>query len=287
MLFRSKGLIEHVEIPKNAAIIAGDELEMLVFEHLKMNDDRYESNPLWVSDKYSRSNVKLISHPDLVLVDDEKKTINVYECKCTKYGIQETRQTYKAQLYIHFMLAKEKAESLGREWKVKLFLVHYSTEGMDLEQGFEFDADRLTVREVKFHAPYFDIAMTMNIIDAFLDTFTEYYEGDEIDANLLPEKVRDEFTAISNFLMEIKEREEKVADFKKRLYAFMVAKNIKSIKNESFNIVRVDETESKSFDGKRYIEEYAAKHPRKAKRIIAEYTKTVKRNGFVTIKVKS
>lgn len=59
-----KGLIEQEDIPYTAAVRAGDELEMLVFAHLKSNDDRYQSNPCWISKKYSRKNVKLLTHPN-------------------------------------------------------------------------------------------------------------------------------------------------------------------------------------------------------------------------------
>ena len=63
-------------------------------------------------------------------------------------------------------------------------------------------------------------------------------------------------------------------------------KDIKSIKNDMFAITRVDQTESKSFDGKKYMDDMAKEHPRKAKKILAKYTKTVKRKGYATIKVK-
>ena len=86
-------------------------------------------------------------------------------------------------------------------------------------------------------------------------------------------------------LVEIKERETKVGEFKKRLYDFMVEKDIKSIKNDAFSITRVDPTESKTFDAKKYLDDEAKAHPRKVKKIVAKYTKTSKRNGYVTIKV--
>ena len=90
-----KGLIEQKDIPYTAAVRAGDELEMLVFEHLKANDKRYQSNPCWVSKKYSRKSVKLLTHPDIVLQDDENKVLNVYEVKCTKFTFEQTKDTYK------------------------------------------------------------------------------------------------------------------------------------------------------------------------------------------------
>lgn len=281
-----KGLIPQVEIPKNAAIQAGDDLEMIVYSHLKAQDPRYESNPLWVSEKYSTKNCKLISHPDLVLQDDASKVLNVYEVKTTKYTFEQTRQTYESQLFIHNLLATERAKKLGSEWKVKVFLVHYSTDGLDLENGIEFDPSRLTVHQVYFSTMYFDVMRGMNLVNDFLETFTEYYEGDEIDANLLPTNVKSQFDDVAAMLVEIKERESKVEEFKQRLYQFMVDKDIKSIKNDVFSITRVDPMVSKSFDAKRYVEDLIKQFPRKSKKIIEKYTKTQKRKGYCQIKVK-
>ena len=281
-----KGLIPQVEIPKNAAIQAGDDLEMIVYSHLKAQDPRYESNPLWVSEKYSTKNCKLISHPDLVLQDDASKVLNVYEVKTTKYTFEQTRQTYESQLFIHNLLATERAKKLGSDWKVKVFLVHYSTDGLDLENGIEFDPSRLTVHQVYFSAMYFDVMRGMNLVNDFLETFTEYYEGDEIDANLLPTNVKSQFDDVAAMLKEINERESKVEEFKQRLYQFMVDKDIKSIKNDVFSITRIDPTVSKSFDAKKYVADLIKKYPRKSKKIIADYTKETKRKGYATIKLK-
>ena len=89
---------------------------------------------------------------------------------------------------------------------------------------------------------------------------------------------------VATILNEIKEREQKVEDFKQKLYTFMELHDIKNIKNDFFSITAVAPTESKSFDHKRYIEDLKKQYPRKAKKIIAEYTKTTKRKGYATIK---
>lgn len=281
-----KGLIPQEEIPRTAAIKAGDDIEMLVFEHLKSQDERYESNPLWISDRYSRKNARLISHPDIVLRNDGAKTLNVYEVKTTRYNIEETKQTYRAQCYVHYLLAKELASKYGKDWKVKVSLVHYSTDGLDLGNGIEFDPARLSVVPLKFPTPCFDVEKAMDVVDAFLEDYNEYYEGDEIDGNMLPEKVRNEFDLVSQALLEIKEREATVNAFKERLYSFMCDKDIKSIKCDAFSIVRVDETESHSFDAKGYIEKEMAAHPRKTKKLLKQYDKVTKKKGYCQIKVK-
>lgn len=282
-----KGLIPQQEIPRTAAIVAGDEMEMAIYRHLSANDPRYESNPKWVSEKYSYKNVKLISHPDIVLIDNARKTVFVWEVKTTKYSVADTRQTYKAQLFIHYLLAKEIAERMGKDWTVKIALVHYNTDGLDLTEGVTFDPERLTIKDVRFTSTaFFDIHKAMSIVNDFLETFTEYYEGDEIDANLLPATVKQQFEDIAVVLQDIKEKENKVAEFKEKLYKFMDGKDIKSISNEYFTITRVDPTVQKSFDGKKFLDDMAKDHPRKAKKVLAKYTKTVNRKGYATIKVK-
>lgn len=282
-----KGLIPQQEIPRTAAIVAGDEMEMAIYRHLSANDPRYESNPKWISEKYSYKNVKLISHPDIVLIDNARKTVFVWEVKTTKYSVADTRQTYKAQLFIHYLLAKEIAERMGKDWTVKIALVHYNTDGLDLTEGVTFDPERLTIKDVRFTSTaFFDIHKAMSIVNDFLETFTEYYEGDEIDANLLPATVKQQFEDIAVVLQDIKEKENKVAEFKEKLYKFMDGKDIKSISNEYFTITRVDPTVQKSFDGKKFLDDMAKDHPRKAKKVLAKYTKTVNRKGYATIKVK-
>ena len=284
-----KGLIEQEDIPYTAAVRAGDELEMLVFEHLKANDDRYQSNPCWVSKKYSRKNVKLLAHPDIVLQDDENKVLNVYEVKCTKFTFEQTRATYKAQLIIHWVVANEIAKELGG-YKVKLSLVHYSTEGMNLEDGFEFDTSRLTVKQLRSidkEARMYRLSDAMDIVNDFLETFDSYYDGDEIESEYLPEKVKQEFDTITTILAEIKERETKVEEFKKRLCDFMQEKGVKSIKNDAWAITLVQASESVSVDYKDiFANEIEAKRPRVANKLKKQYQKTTKKRAYVTIKIK-
>lgn len=279
-----KGLIPNRNIPQTAAVRAGDEIEMAIYEHLKQTNNAIQSNPLWVSEKYSREHVKLISHPDIVFEDLQNRTLYVYEVKTTKATIDETRYTYKAQLYIHNLIAHERAEKNGRGWKVRLFLVHYDTNGLDLEAGCPFDVSRLTVRDVRQKADLFDIDRAMDLVNDAIANMEEYYD-DEVDADYLPPIVKAEFDAMTKILQEIKEREQKVDEFKARLYSFLKEKNIKSIKNDVFSITRVDDTESVGFDAKRFLEDYAAKHKKLYKKLLKDYEKITKRKGYALIKL--
>lgn len=280
-----KGLKEHVSYP-NAAMRFGDRIENEIFDFLKVKNNDYVSNPLWESKKYSRSNFRAISHPDFVYEDESKKTIFVYEVKASKYDFNQVRQEYKCQLYWHYQFANELAKEKGKNWKHKVYLVHYNTAGIEDFDTHEFDTNRLVVKEIRFHLPAFDIDKGLDLIDAFLDDFSEYYYDEEIDANLLPEGVYKQFEVVSNSLAQIKQMEKDVEDFKKRIYEFMAEKGIKSIKNEAFSITRVDPSESVSFDYKRFIEEESAKHPIKVKKLLKAYEKRTTRKGYATIKVK-
>lgn len=283
-----KGLIPTHETPTNRAMEFGNYVEDEIYKSLSQTNNLFQSNPRLESDKYSKPNCKLIAHPDFLLIDEENKCINVYECKATQYTFTQTRDTYKAQLFIEQTIARELASEYGKDWKTRLFLVHYDTSGINLDDEFTFDSNRITVKHIRIEPNYFNVDNAMNIVNEFLDGFTEYYgDGDEVDGALLPENVRSQFDEITQALAEIKERELQVDEFKKRLYDFMKTKDIKSIKSDAFSIVRVDESESRSFDSKRYVEDEMQAHPRKMAKIVKQYTKVTKRSGFVQIKLKT
>lgn len=281
-----KGLAEQPQFT-NPAIEFGNYVESMVFESLHSQDERWQSNPCLVSGKYSRKNVEVIDHVDFLLVDDNKKVITIAECKAVRSTFEQARDEYKWQLAHHWVLGQEVAKTRGN-YKVRLLLCHYFTEGIDLTQPFEFNPSRLTVKQLRNMdklSKSYRIAEAMDLIDAFLEDFNEYYEGDEIPYELLPADMQGRFDEITTMLTEIKERETKVAAFKDKLYSFLAEKNIKSIRNDAWSITRVDPTESKQFDSKRYLEDFAAKHPRQFKKMRSEYEKTVRKKGFVTIKL--
>lgn len=282
-----KGFIPNEEIPQTNAIKFGDETEIQIFEHLHSMDERYVSNPCWVSERYSRSNVSCISHPDIVLKDDDAMMLNIYEVKTSKHSTEELAHEYKAQLYHHFLLGKEKAVSYGWKWKVNVYLVHYNTDGLDLSEAQEFDPSRIEMKKMRFSIPPFNMVNAMNIVNEFLEKFESYYPEENVDANLLPANIYKQFDEMCTALDEIKRLTEGVDTFKAKLFEFMSEKGIKSIKNERFGITRIDPCESVSFDYKRYLDDYAKKYPRKAKKLVSDYKKVVKRKGSVQIRTKN
>ena len=281
-----KGLIEQENVTTKV-MEYGDFIEQSIFEHLSEVDKRYQSNPCLVSKKYSTEQVKIIDHVDFVLQDDENKVLNLYECKASKYSTTQVRNIYECQLYHHYLLGSELAKELGN-YRVNVFLCHYDTSGVDLDAPWVFDPNKISVRQVRFNnKQVFDLGRAVAIVSDFLTGFDEYYEGDEIDAAYLPEKVKKEFENITNVLKEIKEREQKVSDFKNILYSFLQEKGIKSIKSDAFNITLVNPSESVSVDYKKLFEqEIEAQHKVKARRLKEKYKKVTQKKGFLTIKLK-
>lgn len=284
-----KGLIENPDFT-NPAMRFGDYIENEVYNHLLSTDSRWESNPCIVSKKYSRKNVGCLTHVDFMLRDDEKKVITIAECKATKYNYAQTRDEYLWQIYHHYLLATEMAAELGKEYSVRVLLCHYSTDGLDVECEPQFDQERLTVGRItftkKFVIPY-ELEKAMDIVDAFLETFDEFYDGDEIGYEYLPENVQKQFDIISTTLQEIKERERSVNEFKERLYKFLDEKGIKSIKSDTFSVTLVAPSEAVSIDYKTlFAQEIESKKPRTARKLKEKYKKVTKRSGFVKIQLK-
>lgn len=280
------GLIEKEDIVTRVMAF-GDFIEQSIFESLSANNPNYISNPLWVSGKYSKDGCRLICHPDFVFYDEEKKVLKVWECKATKFDPKQTRDTYLNQLFIEWTIADEIVKAKGEGWRVEIFLCHYNTDGVDMDGEFTFDPTRLSIHKLRIPSNLFDIDKAMQVVSDFASTFDYYTEDEEIDSQYLPEKVKQEFDTITNVLAEIKEREVKVEEFKRRLCDFMVEKNIKSIKNDAWNITLVNATESVSFDSKRFLSDLTAKHPRKAKKLRKDYEKRTAKGAYVVIKLKN
>ena len=241
-----KGLVPHEEVPTTAAMEYGDYIEQALYDTLSQAHEggRYESNPLWESKKYSKPHVRLISHPDIVFKDDATRTLHVYEVKTTKETNEEARHTYRAQLFTHYTLAKERVLSWadGRQWKVRVHLVTYDTNGLEIKHGLPFpplDPSRITITLCHFTTPTYNVDKAMTIIDDYLAHMDVYVEGDEVEAKHLPITVREQFVSIAEVLEEIKEREAKVEEFKARLYTFLTERDIKKVSCDSFSFTEI------------------------------------------------
>ena len=279
-----KGFCENPNIT-TPAMRLGDYVEQMTFESLHSQDSRWESNKFLKSEKYSRKNCGCITHIDYWLQDDDKKVITIGEQKATVHNYQQAYDEYKFQIYHHYLLTKEYANKIG--YKVNVLFCVYDTNGV--EEGHEYDPSRLIVKQLRMLEKYsksYHLSEAMDIIDTFLENFTEFYE-DEVDGNLLPEKVKTEFDQVTTFLTEIKEREKKVEDFKKKLTEFMISKGIKGIKTDAWAITLVNESGSVSVDYKAiFANEIEAKKPRIANKLKKQYKKVTKKKAYITIKVR-
>lgn len=280
------GLMENENVTTRV-MLYGDFIEQSIYKNLAAENAYWQSNPLWISEKYSKGKVKLITHPDFVLYDEENKVLKIYECKATRFTPKQTKETYRNQMFIEWLIGNEIVKARGKDWKVQLFLCHYDTSDVNIEDEFSFDPSKLSIHPMRISATTFDIAKAMEITEDFLEDFNEYYgDGEEVDSEYMPEKVKKEFDIITSVLAEIKERKAKVDEFKKRLCEFMQEKGIKSIKNDAWNITLVAATESVSFDSKKFLADYTAKHPKKAKKLKKDYEKRMANGAYVTIKLK-
>ncbi len=279
----AKGIIQPQDNFKTDAMELGDHIEMCIFEMLHNQDARWQSNYRLESKAYSRDNLSLIAHIDFFLKDDDKKEIRIVECKATKDNFVATKERYTNQLFVQYVLGNEYAKSLGKGWKVKLSLCHYCTEGYN----GEFDVNNMTIKGVRFHAKPFDIGKGMSLISSYMKDMEYYGDGDEeIDANMLPADVKQQFDAMTNILREIDERNNQVEIFKRKLYDFFFEKGIKSVKNESYSITLVEPATSISFDHKHFLSDYEKEHPRKYVELLNKYKRETQRRGYIKIKVK-
>lgn len=279
-----KGFAENENIT-SPAMRLGDFVETTTFTILNAQDERWVSNLCLVSEKYSRKNCGCLTHIDYWLQDDEKKVITVGEQKATKLSFQQARDEYKNQLAHHYLLAKEYADNIG--YKVNILFAVYDTNGVS--EGDEYDPSRLTVKQLRNMdkiSKSYNLKEAMDIVDDFLGGFNEYYESDEIDANLLPANVQKQFDGITTLLREIKAREDKVNAFKSKLYDFLVERGIAKIKCDDFSFTVVQPSESVSVDYKTlFAQEIESKKPRAARKLKEKYKKTTQRKGYVLVKL--
>ena len=278
-----KGIIQPQDNFKTDAMQLGDEIEMKIFEILHEQDSRWQSNYKLESKKHSRENVTLIAHIDFFLKDDDKKEIRIVEGKATKDNTMATKERYTNQLFVQYILGNEYAKSLGKGWKVKLSLCHYCTAYHD----GSFDANNMTIKGIRFRTKPFDIDKGMDLISDYIKDM-EYYgeEDEEIDANMLPADVKQQFDMIAKLIKEIDERNNAVEMFKRKLYEFFYEKGIKSVKNDVFSMTLVEPTTSVSFDHKQFLSDYERKHPRKYSELLKKYRRETQRRGYIKIKVK-
>ena len=227
-----KGLYEKTDDFKTEAMAKGDTIENQIFDMLHSQDERWQSNPRYESIKFKRKNLNLLTHIDFQLIDEENKVVTWVECKATNKDLNTAKKTYKGQLYVENTLGREFTLSKGKNWKFNLKLCHYDTNGYD---GI-LNPDKIEMSVMRYGRPPFNIPKTMNIINDYLETFTEYHEDGVVPMKTtdLPQVIQEKMALCMEYWQnenteEYKHYEEMlkaVKDFKEYMYGAMIDMNI-------------------------------------------------------------
>lgn len=228
-----RGLVESKDNFTTSAMQIGNNVEQLIYEMLKSQDDRWQSNPRIESKKYKYKNVGLLVHIDYMLVDNDKKTVTWVENKCTNKDIDAARNTYNNQLFIESILGKEYTESLGSGWKFKLLLSHYPSMNFD----GRLEPNKIVLKNIRFNKPLFNVNKAMNIINDYLENLNEYAERDIVpmQSSLFPQEIQDKINLCkelwefqnSDMYFKLKMMEDAEKELKSYLYDIMKEKGIK------------------------------------------------------------
>src|SRR5574344_648376 len=227
-----KGLYEKTDDFKTEAMAKGDTIENQIFDMLHDQDERWESNPRYESIKFKRKNLNLLTHIDFQLIDEENKVVTWIECKATNKDLETAKNTYRGQLYIEYVLGREFTLSKGKDWKFNLKLCHYDTNGYD----GTLNPDKIEMSVMRYGRPPFNIPKTMNIINDYLETFTEYYEDGVVPMKTtdLPQVIQEKMALCMEYWQNenteeykhYEEMKEAVKAFKEYMYGAMIDKSI-------------------------------------------------------------
>lgn len=254
----------------------GTEIEDRIFESLKLVNDKFISNPKYVSESLTQKyGFSIFNHIDFEL--ETETEILWYENKAVlEKNIEVVKDKYIQQLSWHMMLLKEKAEVLKKI--PELYLMKYDTNNFDILDAL--NPDNIDHYEIlsKRCLPYISVIENgLRIIRECIPTF-EYVEPETLDAEVLPQVQIDYMNSIAVRLKAIKKHEIEIDEFKEKMYDLMVANDIKSIKHDSFNMTSVAETTVPRLNSKKL----KADKPE----IYDEYTEMTKKKGYLKITLK-
>ena len=268
--------LEETKMFSNKYTEIGNDIEESVFEALHTVYGNVVSNPMYKSEKLSkRYGFGIISHIDYEVETDDK--LIWIENKATKFDISETIDTYIYQLAWHGILLEEKSKEVCKY--PCLYLSHYDTNIYN-ESGF--DAKYLTLRRINFEQLKHSINLIfegLRIVSDAIKYGFDYVKREEFFVESLPPQLQSELQQISFTLNKIKEYEKSIDCFKSKMLKLMQENNVKSIKNDYFNITVVPETTTSKFDSKMF----SLEHPKLAKK----YQKQEDRKAYVKITIKT
>jgi len=165
------------------------------------------------------------------------KIIQGFECKATIKTAEETLKDYQDQLQWHYLIGRSITPAYI------LCLIHYNTaiEG-------EFDLNNCTVTPVEIDKTIQSEILTgLQIISEAIKDF-QYEKKDELMAYDLPESVQLQIEALTEKMNTVAKMNAEVEEFKEKMIKLMQENNVKSIKNEYFNMTVVNESVAIGFD---------------------------------------
>lgn len=268
--------LEKQNIFSTAATNLGNNVEDILFEALQKKFPTAISNPKVSKDKSTcKFGFSIFNHIDFEVENED--TIFWYECKATiDEDIDDVIKKYYNQLQWHWMLLEEKAKLLNK--KPTLFIVHYNTTDI-LETGLiEFTENNPKFKEIEKHLGTQRLFKKgLEIIAKEIQNF-EYTPDETLSAYNLPVEQQEYIEKIAVMLNEVAEREATIDAFKANMLALMVKNNVKSIKNDYFNITVVPESFSTRIDSKKLKEEHPV--------IYSKFTKSVQTKSYIKITIK-
>lgn len=264
-----------LEEPKTFSTTATDTGHLIENELFEVVKGKYEdavSNPYReiTGGMFDKLGFKVFNHIDFEII---RNSVIWFECKAVKDDIEVTIDKYKEQLQWHYMILELYANKQGK--KEVLNLIHYK---VDDYERHEFTEENLSVRKIPKQSTVINtIKKGLHIISKEIKDF-KYEAKEELSAYALPEKYQESLDEITTALKTIEHHNEKVNIFKEKMLALMLSNNVKSIKNDYFNIIVVPEGNSVRFDSKRFEKDKPLIHKK--------YLKTIKKKAHVRIKIK-
>jgi hypothetical protein len=265
----------------SAAMNYGKAIEDSIYEILRVPYPDAISNPYIQSDSLTRKcGFPVGDHPDYEIISPD--ALIFIETKATQKTLEETKEEYRYQLLWHTMMGVERAAILGVN-KFILFLAHYHVESTDAP----FDASRLQIAAVQSigkanfgkSAPFKPFRDGLKIIADEIAAGFEWSKPEILVADNLPAEVNEQLAIIANDMLQIKQLEQKIDEFKTNVLSFMQSANTKSIRTDDLILTVVAGGEYTSIDCKAL----AAAHPK----IAAKFQKTSRRKEHLLIKLAS
>lgn len=249
----------------------GNFIEEQIFNEIKKIYPDAVSNPYCKSESLSEKyGFRIFNHIDYEVVMEN--SLVWIENKATIESFDETIEKYRTQLEWHKMLLDEKAKALNK--KPVLMLSHYLVDGY----GKVFIPENLSIKKTDKNISSGESLFKkgFSIISEAIEDF-KYEPKEELYADNLPVNIQENLKQIQGCLIQMKEAEKTISDFKEKMRAIMIENNVRSITNDYFKIILVAETMTESFDKKSLEREYPD--------IASKFTKQSKKNSYIAFKI--